>query len=216
MDKYELVLDMIEHPRNYSSQELEALLADPEIKKIYDILCKTNSAMEADKEVDMDAEWEAFSKKASFMRRRFRIRGGRAASIVAIIFTSIVAMAVGVVVTVGITEHKSKPATAKEEAGDSLVSVMKQAEASSAEIEVTKPQDIGQSQILFEDEPLSVIMEMIGPIYGVEVKFNNKDVETLHLYYKFDPSMNLEEVVEQLNTFESINITKEGKTLIID
>ena len=49
----------------------------------------------------------------------------------------------------------------------------------------------------------------------IDKKFYNKDAASLHLYYKFDPSLQLNEVVEQLNTFEQINIKKNDNTLTI-
>lgn len=215
MDKYELVLDIIEHPDNYTSRELAEIMADPETREIYDLLCKVDSAVEINKEIDIDKEWSDFSRKAGFRRRHFFMRGSRAASIIAIICTSIVAMAVGVAVTVAVTDHKAeKPSTTKVERVSSLT------ESSPADSTPgTEPTDTGSSHlspILFEDAPLSVIMERICDNYGVEFKFGNEEVAGLHLYYKFDPSLELEEVVSQLNTFESINITKEDNLLTID
>ena len=75
---------------------------------------------------------------------------------------------------------------------------------------------VSLTPIMFEDEPLEKIMKEVANAYGVEVKFYNKDAASLHLYYEFDPSLQLNEVVEQLNTFEQINIKKNGNTLTID
>ena len=70
--------------------------------------------------------------------------------------------------------------------------------------------------IMFENEPLDAIMKEVAAAYGVEVKFNNREVASLHLYYKLDTSLPLNEVVEQLNTFEQINIKQYGNLLNID
>ena len=59
-------------------------------------------------------------------------------------------------------------------------------------------------------------MKEVAKAYGIEVKFNDMNVASLHLYYKFDPSLTLNEVIEQLNTFEQINIKRNGNTLTID
>ena len=69
---------------------------------------------------------------------------------------------------------------------------------------------------MFENEPLDKIMKKIAEAYGVEVKFNSSETASLHLYYKLDPSLPLDEVVEQLNTFEQINIRQDGDILNID
>ena len=209
MDKYEIVLDMIEHPDKYSLQELDTILSDPETRDIYQILCKADSALEANKEIDVDAEWAEFSKRKKF-RRRFMMRGSRAASIIAIIGTSIVAMAVGIAVTVSVTDHKTETPSPEKAV---VISSAPASESSdtTANSEATNIPFTEDSQILFEDVPFSTIMDAV-----VEVRFNNEEVASLHLYYKLDPTLQLEEVVDQLNTFESINITQDHNTLIID
>ena len=70
--------------------------------------------------------------------------------------------------------------------------------------------------VMFENEPLEKIMNEVAKTYRVEVKFKDENVASLHLYYKLDPSLTLNDVIEQLNTFEQINIRRNGNTLIID
>ena len=221
MDKYDLVLDIIEHPGNYTSCDLEAILEDPETREIYNLLCKTDSALIAheEEEVDVDSEWEAFSRKSGFILQRFRMRGVRAASVITIICSSLVAMALGVVVTMAVIDRKAKPET-ETKVLNSAVSVDKdnvktQDNPSENGNSDTAQQEEGSS-ILFEDMPLSTVIETICATYNVEVKYDNDEVGSLHLYFRFDPSMSLDEVVSQLNTFESINITKEGNILTVD
>ena len=217
MDKYELVFDIIEHPHNYTSQELEAIMADPETRDIYNLLCKTDSALESHNvEVDVDSEWRNFSKGNGFVKRRFRRFSGRAASIVAIVCCSVVAMAVGIAVSVAISNH-----TEEGKQTEKVMNKLASAEEKSSEdtinhVAQTYDSNVKRGEILFENEPLSVIMDTVCSSYGLETRFENDEVASLHLYYKFDPSMELDEILEQLNTFESITITKEGNLLIID
>lgn len=214
MDKYEIVLDMIEHPDKYSLQELDTILSDPETRDIYQILCKADSALEANKKIDVDAEWAEFSKRKKFSRR-FMMRGSRAASIIAIVCTSIVAMAVGIAVTVSVANHKTETPSPEKVA---VISAARASESSdtTANSEATNIPFTEDSHILFEDVPFSTIMDAVADAYGVEVRFNNEEAASLHLDYKLDPTLQLEEVVDQLNTFESINIIQDHDTLIID
>lgn len=211
-DKYTLVLDIIEHSDDYTSGQLAEILSDPETREIYNILCMTRSAVDADKDIDVETEWERFTQEhAGSHRRRFAVPGRRAASIAAIIGTSIVAVAAGIAVTVAIIVHKPEPTPCVETTTPSTV-------AETTVCTATKNDTINTSQapVMFENEPLERIMESIATTYGIEVKFNNKEAATLHLYYRLDPSLPLNEVVEQLNTFEQINITQNGNTLTID
>lgn len=208
MDKYELVLDIVEHPEKYTSEQLAEIMSDPETREIYNLFCKADSAIEANKEIEVDAEWEDFSEKHSVRNRRtFFLFGSRAASIVAIVCTSIVAVAACIAVTVAVINHNPEPMVV----APSVVAV-------SIDTLTTKNDTVMVSltPIMFENEPLEKIMKEVGDVYGVEVKFNNNEAALLHLYYKFDPSLQLTEVVEQLNTFEQIDIKQNGNILTID
>ena len=212
MDKYELVLDIVEHPEKYTSEQLAEIMSDPDTKEIYNLLCKTDSAIEAKKEVDVDEEWEDFSEKHSIRPRRSKFWfGNRAASIAAIVGTSIVAVAAGIAVTVAVIDHKPEPVAENVVVASSVVAV-------STDTITTKNDTVmvTLTPIVFENESLEKIMKEVAVVYGVEVKFSNTDAASLHLYYKFDPSLPLNEVVEQLNTFEQINIKQNGNILTID
>ena len=212
MDKYELVLDIVEHPEKYTSEQLAEIMSEPETREIYNLLCKTDSAIEANEEVDVDAEWENFSEKHAFRPCRSKFWfGSRAASIAAIICTSIVAVAAGIAVTVVVIDHKPEPVAENVVVDPSAIAV-------STDTLTTKNDTVmvNLTPIVFENEPLEKIMKEVAVVYGVAVKFCNADAASLHLYYKFDPSLPLNEVVEQLNTFEQIDIKQSGNTLTID
>ena len=48
MDKYDLVLDIVEHPEKYTSEQLAEIMSDPDTKEGYNMLCKVDSAIEAE------------------------------------------------------------------------------------------------------------------------------------------------------------------------
>ncbi len=212
MNKFDLVLDIIEHPEKYTSEQLAEIMSEPETREIYNLLCKTESVIKSFEEPDVSAEWEKFSNSRLEHRHRvFSWLGGRAASITAIVGTSIAAVAAGIAVTVSLIDYKSKP-IAENTAVDPSVTAVSTDTITSESNTV----NVCLTPVVFENEPLEKIMKEVAHTYGVEVKFNNKDASSLHLYYKFDPSLTLNEVIEQLNTFEQINITRNGNILIID
>lgn len=213
MDKYNLVLDIVEHPEKYTSGQLAEIMSDPETREIYNLLCKADSALEAEKDINVDAEWENFSEKHSVhSRRKFFWPGSRAASIAAIVCTSIVAVAAGIAFTVAVIERKPEPIAEKLAYAPSVATVS--ADTLTVKSDTVK---VSLTPVMFEDEPLEKIMKEVADAYGVEeVRFNNSEAATLHLYYRFDPSLPLNEVVDQLNTFEQINIKQNGNILTID
>lgn len=216
MDKYDIVLDLIEHPAKYSPGKIEEILSDPEAKDIYNLLCKTCSALATtgDK-VDIDAEWQAFSRCNDKPKLRFLWRGNRAASIAAIALTSLAAVALGI--TVAVKTFGPKPQT---------IEVVAESSAASA---VSTPKPIGNTQeeaaekgvepntpVIFEDTSLEEILGRVADVHSVTVEYNNPETARLHLYYKFDPAISLTETIEQLNTFEQINIRINGKKILVD
>lgn len=211
MDKYDLVLDIIAHPKNYSAQQLEQIFSDPETKEIYNLLCITGSAVESAKDIDVGAEWESFTRKRRIRPRRFAWLGSRAASIVAFAATSLVAVALGVVVTVAVKGNKHAPVPEADGHVEYAASLLKDSVIAGQDTvrKILEP-------VMFEDAPLEKIMAAIAETYGVEVVFNNKEVEALHLYYKYNPSLSLGEIISQLNTFDQINIVLDGKTLTVN
>lgn len=212
MDKYELVLDIIEHPENYTPERLTEIMSDPETREIYNILCKTDSAVAASKGVDVDAEWDEFARKHNVRRRlRFLWPGNRTASIAAITGTSIIAVAAGIAITVAINDNRPEPIPNNVTVTPNLESLSKNTVIMSDDTV-----RIAKEPVMFEDEPLETIMKEVAATYGVEVMLNNEETASLHLYYRLDPSQPINEVVEQLNTFERINIRQDGNILIID
>lgn len=215
MDKYELVLDIIEHPDKYTSEQLQEIMSDHETRKIYILLCKIDSAIEvgAAAEIDLDSEWNSFSKISNLRSSRpfFRF-GSRAASISAIIFTSFVVVAAGIAVTMKVLDYEAHPA-ATEVADTPKVTLSATADT------IKSPADTVRSvltPVMFEDVPLETIMEKVTAVYDVKVKFNTPEIASLHLYYRLDPTLSLDEVVSQLNTFQQINIRQNGNILNID
>lgn len=212
MDKYNLVFDIIEHPEKYSSEQLAEIMSEPETRDIYNLLCKTESAIKADNMPDVDAEWKNFSGSHTVRSHHLFSRFvSRAASFAAIVGTSIAAVGAGIAVSLLVIENKTEPII---EAVVGIHSVM-----SVATDTITACKDTLNARltpVMFEDESLESIMKEIAGAYGIEVRFNNKEVASLHLYYKLDPSLPLNEVIEQLNTFERIDIRQNGNILTID
>lgn len=213
MDKFTIVLDLIEHPDNYSTAQLHELLSDPETREIYTVLCKTDSAIEASSEVDVEMEWKSFSENMSVRRIRKPWFRNRAASITAIIFSSVAAVAAGVAITISISHRPPTPTQIDQETVAPHTLAYDSMNVAATEVSVnTKVTD----QIMFENQPLEMIMREVSSIYEVEIKFNNRRTADLHLYYKLNPELSLDQIVEQLNTFDQININRNGNKLIID
>ena len=64
MEKTELLLQMMEHPHEYTHEQWEELLEDEECRQLYSLLSKTKSVASANEndsrltEEDVDKEWK--------------------------------------------------------------------------------------------------------------------------------------------------------------
>lgn len=213
--KFDLVLRVIEHPEEFSSDRLDEILSDPEAREIYNLLCKIDSTVKTENEIDVESEWESFiSRHPLKHRRNFLGINNRAASVLLFITGPLAAVAIGVAVSLGISNSKkSEPIPLQE------VSQTKSAEALSSGLNHEKQDtivSIPSEPVMFENSSLSEIMETVAKRYDVEIKFNNAQAPQLRLYYKFDPSLSLDEIISQLNTFEQIHISRNNNLLLID
>lgn len=217
MDKYDLVLDIIEHPDKYSDAQISELLSDTECKELYNLLCKTSATMKimnGKRSPDIDEEWEKIKVRVRHVWCfNFLSPGSRAASIVILSLTSIAALALGVAVVV------SESSTAKTDSERDQTTIVNSADiitADSNDTVITLQEDIPTETLLYKDVPLEKILEDIAESHNLTVDYRNKETAKLHLYYKLNPALPLTEVIDQLNTFEQINIHLNDNTLIVD
>lgn len=214
MDKYAIVFDIIEHPEKYSSHQIDDILSDSEAKEIYNLLCKSTSALAAHQPPpDTEAEWNIFTNCHNKNRRRFLWIGNRAASIAILTLTSIAALAIGAAVSVRVINRQH---TEVAETTHTPSTAVKTKIENNAADKATDTIQYTAAPILFEQESLETILSTIAYNYNLEVTYLTPSAKGLRLYYKFNPTMSINDIVEQLNTFEQINIHIDHQSLIVD
>ena len=68
---------------------------------------------------------------------------------------------------------------------------------------------------IFNNVPLDSMLTAIATAHGVGVKFENEAVRQLRFHFVWKREDSLSRVVEKLNTFETVNIVEEDKTLVV-
>lgn len=214
MNKYDRVFDLIEHPEKYSPEEISVLLKDPDAKELYNLFCATKSAMYTDlspESADVEAQWKKFESDNYRTSGKFLRSGNRAASIGVIAISSLAVVAAGISITVAFSGKNDV---------NSTVDTVKVASAPVIDSpQIVQPLDSinrNDEPVMFENESLENILNAIASHYNVTIQLNNKATAELHLYYKFDPSLSVYEIVDELNTFEQITIITDGKNIIVD
>lgn len=219
MENYDLVYDLIEHPENFSSKEVLEILSNPEMKEIYKMFCKLSTVYNAENNISeelIDEEWERLNAEQAIkpdIQKRFKRRlksSSRVASVSLIFFSSLIALAVGISVSLSVADKKPKDSTEF-----SSTNVSQMVSAGDTSTSIVNEQTEKSGPVIFEDTPLEDILKVVSHYYDVSVKFRNPDTAEIHLFYKFDAGKPLGDIVEQLNTFERISISIDGDTIIV-
>lgn len=195
MDKIERIIDMTEHPERYTEDELRQLLIDDdEGNRIYKTLSELNVAFNMDSGMRLSQK----TKKYHFINKA-------AAAIIAICLISGITYAAVVLI-----QRPSVPA--KIEATAPSISPSPATPVSDVPAYSTK----GPVVKTYEDTPLSAIVADIARAYSKLQAYRTQKADSLRLYFRLDTRRGLEKNIEELNTFENINIEIKGDTLVVD
>ena len=70
--------------------------------------------------------------------------------------------------------------------------------------------------VTFDNVALETIIGDIAARHQLQVEFRNEDVRALRFYFVWQPDEDLDAAIERLNLFESVNISKEGNTIVVE
>ena len=221
MDKFEKILDMIDHQEKYSDEEIRELLQDEECRKFYQTMMEVDSALVKQETpvVDIDKEWEKFEEVHSdeLKGKNDDKNNGwwaswhkMAASIAGFILVSGIAFAA----IHTYIKKSQEPMLANEShtelvAKDSVEQVA--AKDSLAKAKVEKP----AIHKTFENVAFDKMIAEIAAYYDMQVKFEGAEAKSLRLYYEWDSHSSIESIVKELNQFENVNIEVVGQNIIV-
>ena len=203
-DKIRLLLDMHEHPESYTDEQLASMLDDEMLER----LATAKRAMTDIPEPDVDAEWQRFEQEhfaPAHNRRWLKV----AAMIAGVLMLSAFTYAAIHAVRAHQPEIQ-QPLTEQVEKTDAPV-----ATSSPAEAEGIDSVSTGQP-VTFDNVALETIVGDIAARHQMQVEFRNEDARALRFYFVWQPDEDLDAALERLNLFESVNISKEGNTIVVE
>ena len=203
-DKIRLLLDMHEHPENYSDEQLAAMLNDEMLEQL--VIAKR--AMTDIPEPDVDAEWQHFEQE------HFAPEKNRRWLKVAAMIAGVLMLSAFTYAAIHAVRHN-----AKDQAKESIETVAPAPQPESTvgpRLGVADTAAVVAEPIVFDNQPLDQMLEKIAPHYGMQVEFRNEDARALRFYFVWQPDEDLDAVLERLNLFESVNISKEGSTIVVE
>lgn len=210
MDKYgkiKMLLDMQEHPEQFSEQELEQMLSDAEAQELMEATAQLKRAMKNDEfsisEQEIEDEWQAFAANHLAEQKPQRT------------WLKIAAMFIGVLFMTGIAFaaiHIIKQNTVAQE--------MKQVEQPVIQQPVftgtVNNDTIAQTEpVIFDNVTLDSIAKEIADYHHIEVDLQNELAKQLRFYFVWKQDDDLQEVVEKLNMFDHVDMTIENGKLIV-
>lgn len=208
--KIQLLLDMQENPEQYSEEELKTMLEDDEVCELMESAALLKQAMTwEDSEInpDVDAEWQRFS--ASHVSGEKPRRGWLkvAASIIGVLMVSGIALA---------AIHFVRQHTE-----NGIKSPVQEMQVSNAYqptelADSLSPDTVVSKVVRFDEATLQKILTDMADYYRLRVEWKNEEAKTLRLFYQWDQSLTLSEIIEQLNTFERFGLELNDSTIIVE
>lgn len=210
-EKIQMLLDMQEHPENYSEQTLETMLKDPEVRELMEATAQLKQAItweNASKNIaNVDAEWQRFSK-THFTKNKHR-RGWVkvAATFIGILFITGMAFA-AIHIARSVVEKDTKAPTQETEISDShQPAILTDTIKGDTTVMITP--------IVFDNVTLDSIAKNIAAYHHIGMDLRNTDARQLRFYFVWKQDDSLQQVVEKLNMFEHVNMTVEDNKLIV-
>ena len=231
--RIEWLLELQDHPEQLTSEQLQQILANDEMRQLIQQLGFAKRAFKhnaiKNDTPDVDAEWEKFAAShteeldALDEGERLRVGDGTsgmlkpritlhlahhkiAASFIGVLLASGIAFAAIQVVRNISTPKPQLPTT--EQTTDIKP-------AASLPADTVKTDTISTEPYIFNNVPLDSMLTAIATAHGVCVKFENDAARQLRFHFVWKREDSLSRVVEKMNTFEAVNIDIEDKTLVI-
>lgn len=210
-EKIQMLLDMQEHPENYSEQELKTMLKDPEVRELMEATALLKQAMiwenSRKSTVNVDAEWQRFAGQhiADSKPRRGWLKV--AAVFLGVLFVSGITFAAIHIVRM-VNSQKSQtvqteqPMTAKA--------------STTIPADTVKTDTIAPKIIRYDEATLQKILTDMGEYYRLRVELRNENAKTLRLFFQWNQRQEASKVLEQLNTFERIHLVLNDSTIIAE
>lgn len=243
--KWDMLLDLLEHPEKYSETQKDELLGDEEVNELYQQLVETRQSLDFAKSKEkmkmpsIDAEWEKLKDEMKLkekqqkddMKQKEEMSQNAETQQTAKLFPlwspmRKVAAVAAVLVVSGITFAAIHLVTRSHQASDKnnteLVSSRKDSiqqvsapQKSNIE-EKTDSASLAQLPLVYENAELQNILIPIAGHFHLQVTYQNESARHIRLFLQLEKNMSLDDIIELLNHFEKVNIRHEGQTLIVE
>ena len=244
--KWDMLLDLLEHPEKYSETQKDELLGDEEVNELYQQLVETRQSLDFAKSKEgmkmpsIDAEWEKLQDEMKLkekkqqkeeMQQEEEMSQNAETQQTTKLFPlwspmRKVAAVAAVLVVSGITFAAIHLVTRSHQPSDKhnteLVASRKDsiqqvsAPQKSNIEEKTDSASLAQLPLVYENAELQNILTPIAGHFHLQVTYHNESARHIRLFLQLEKNMSLDDIIELMNHFEKVNIRHEGQTLIVE
>ena len=242
MDKFEKILDIIDHQEKYTDDEIREILRDEECRKLYQTMQEVDSALlkqslesaeekawnGADEKpshgLNVDEAWEKFCEEhhleedAEVIPMNPHADEHRPFS-----WRKIAASIVGFILISGIAfaaihtyiRKSQEPMPIAENAAQAVGGDSVKNDTALVAMASASKAEKPAIHKTFENVSLDKMMAEIAAYYDLQVKFGSDEAKSLRLYYEWDSHTKIEDVIKELNQFENVDIALQGREIIV-
>ena len=237
--KWDMLLDLLEHPEKYSETQKDELLGDEEVNELYQQLVETRQSLDFGKSKEemkmpsIDAEWEKLKDEMKLKEKQQKEEMNQNAETqhtakLLPLWSPMrkVAAVAAVLVVSGITFAAIHLVTRSHQASDKNNTELVASHKNSIQ-QVSAPQksniekktdsaSLAQFPLVYENAELQNILAPIAGHFHLQVTYQNESARHIRLFLQLEKNMSLDDIIELMNHFEKVNIRHEGQTLIVE
>ena len=244
--KWDMLLDLLEHPEKYSETQKDELLGDEEVNELYQQLIETRQSLDFAKSKEkmkmpsIDAEWEKLKDEMKLKEKK-QLKEEKqqkeemsqnaetkqtAKQLPLWSPMRKVAVVAAVLVVSGITfaaihlvtrSHQPSDKNNTELVASRKDSIQQVSAPQKSNIEEkTDSASLAQLPLVYENAELQNILTPIAGHFHLQVTYQNESARHIRLFLQLEKNMSLDDIIELMNHFEKVNIRHEGQTLIVE
>lgn len=244
--KWDMLLDLLEHPEKYSETQKDELLGDEEVNELYQQLVETRQSLDFAKSKEgmkmpsIDAEWEKLQDEMKLQdetklkeekQQKEEMKQNAETQQTTKLFPlwspmRKVAAVAAVLVVSGITfaaihlvtrSHQPSDKNNTELVASRKDSIQQVSAPQKSNIEEkTDSASLAQLPLVYENAELQNILTPIAEHFHLQVTYQNESARHIRLFLQLEKNMSLDDIIELMNHFEKVNIRHEGQTLIVE
>ena len=214
------LLEMLDHPEAYTEQEIHDIInRDEDTRETYRLMveAKRSSRTRQDETpVDVDAAWQRFAEQNKTQTSILNSQIKKiAASFIGVLLISGIAFA-----AIHIVQHYvggDMPTQPQETQVDMPHQIIIPEDTAQVETTDTIASKITMEEpVVFDNVPLSEMLGEIAARYDATVSFANDTARQLRFRFVWNPQQGIDQVVGDLNQFESITVTLKDNQITVE